>query len=70
MDIKSILKNAVDGKRISRTEGLILLQHADHLALGEAAQVIRFQKHPKPWVTYVVDSNPNYSNVCDIDCIF
>jgi dehypoxanthine futalosine cyclase len=26
--------------------------------------------HPEPLVTFVVDTNPNYTNVCDVDCTF
>lgn len=51
-------------------EGMFLLRNAELLDLGESANEIRFQKNPKPWVTFVIDTNPNYTNVCTIDCIF
>ena len=40
------------------------------LALGELAQEVRFKKVPENRVTYVIDSNPNYTNVCTVDCTF
>jgi len=38
--------------------------------LGREADEIRRTKNPGNDVTYVVDANPNYTNVCDVDCIF
>ncbi len=38
--------------------------------LGQLAQWVRHQKHPGNQVTFVVDSNPNYTNVCVADCLF
>jgi cyclic dehypoxanthinyl futalosine synthase len=43
---------------------------ADLLTLGQAAQEARFQLHPQPMVTYVVDRNVNYTNVCVSGCRF
>ena len=59
---------AVD--RISREEGLALFKEAELLDLGARAQEIRFRKNPRPDVTFVIDSNPNYTNVCVTDCSF
>jgi cyclic dehypoxanthinyl futalosine synthase len=70
MTISEIFSSVQSGKRLSPEEGLQLLQRADLLDLAEAANEIRFQKNPKPHVTYVIDTNPNYSNICNIDCIF
>jgi cyclic dehypoxanthinyl futalosine synthase len=58
------------GERLSSEEGLFLLQNAELLDLGELANEIRFRKNPEQRVTFVIDTNPNYSNVCTIDCIF
>ena len=56
--------------RVSFEEGLRLFQHAPIEELQAQAQAIRFQKHPEKIVTFVLDSNPNYTNICDIDCNF
>ena len=51
-------------------EGLFLLRSAELLDLADLANEIRFKKNPAPQVTFVIDTNPNYTNVCNIDCIF
>ena len=56
--------------RLTREGGLSLLQKADLLDLGTLANGIRFRKNPEPQVTFVVDTNPNYTNICNVDCIF
>lgn len=58
------------GHRITNEEGLYLLTEADLTSLGQLAQWIREQKHPGKKVTFVIDSNPNYTNVCVADCLF
>lgn len=42
----------------------------DLLVLGQAAQQYRYSLHPAPVVTYVVDRNINYTNVCISGCRF
>lgn len=57
-------------ERLESAEGLYLLTQADLLALGQLAQEVRFRRHPQPRVTFVIDTNPNYTNICDTDCLF
>lgn len=66
----AIIEKVRNNERITPAEGLALLQRAELLDLGELATEIRFRKNPERRVTFVVDTNPNYSNVCNIDCIF
>lgn len=70
MLLSSIFEKIRNKERITREEGLALLQKAELLDLGERANEIRFRKNPEPQVTFVVDTNPNYTNICNIDCIF
>lgn len=56
--------------RLSFEEGLNLLTQAPLEELKKRAQTIRNEKNPPEQVTYVLDSNPNYTNVCKIDCSF
>ncbi len=66
-----IQRKALEGRRLTPAEGLFLLsEDCDLLALGQLAQRKRFEKNPLPRVTFVVDSNPNYTNICDTDCLF
>ena len=58
------------GKRLSREEGLFLFRNCELLDLGDLANEIRFRKNPEQRVTFVIDTNPNYTNICNIDCIF
>ena len=44
--------------------------NAPLLELGAAADAVRRQKHPEGIVTYIVDRNINYTNVCVADCGF
>ncbi len=71
MDIYTkIAKNIAGGQPINREEALWLLTEADLLKVGQLADKIRRQKHPGNRVTFVVDRNVNYSNVCESQCRF
>jgi cyclic dehypoxanthinyl futalosine synthase len=70
MTVEGIQEKVRQGVRITRGEGLFLLRNAELLDLGALGNEIRFNKNPKRAVTYVLDTNPNYSNVCNVDCIF
>lgn len=54
----------------NRDEALELLQQGDLLALGQWADAIRRDRHPDNLVTFVVDRNVNYTNVCESRCSF
>jgi len=56
--------------RITKKEGLRLLKEADLLALGEMSDRIRKDIHPEGMVTFVIDRNINYTNVCVNRCSF
>ncbi len=56
--------------RVSPQDGLQTFTVEPILKLGERAQEIRFEKNPKQAVTFVIDSNPNYTNICVTDCSF
>lgn len=58
------------GERINFDDALILLEKADLFDLGCLAHGIRMKKHPEPNVTYVIDRNINYSNICECGCRF
>lgn len=58
------------GARIDRSEALKLLLDEDLLALGTAADAIRRNYHPDNMVTFVVDRNVNYTNICGSKCSF
>ncbi len=70
MQLSDIQQKVHSGGRLTIDEGLFLIRNADLLELAAMAGEVRFRKNPRPWVTFVLDTNPNYSNVCTIDCIF
>jgi cyclic dehypoxanthinyl futalosine synthase len=58
------------GSRIERNEALRLLTGDDLLLLGRRADVIRRSMHPENRVTFVIDRNVNYTNICETKCSF
>jgi len=66
----SIVEKIFNNERISEEEALNLLTNADLLTLGRLADYVRSQKHPQNIVTFVVDRNVNYTNVCVAGCKF
>jgi cyclic dehypoxanthinyl futalosine synthase len=65
-----VRRAVAEGRRLTREEALLALTDLPLLELGELAQVVRFRRNPERRVTYVIDSNPNYTNVCTVDCTF
>ena len=61
---------APDAARVTSKEALSMLKSADLLDLGLTADNIRKQLHPEKVVTFVVDRNINYTNVCVNKCTF
>src|SRR5919197_5027215 len=49
---------------------LELYEQAPLLELGQLADAERWRQQPENWVTYIVDRNINYTNVCVADCKF
>ncbi len=70
VDLRTIADKVDAGERVTPEEGLWLLTEAPLLALGEMATVWRRRYNPDPQVTFVIDTNPNYTNFCDADCLF
>src|SRR5436190_21225932 len=68
--IQAIKNRVENSERLSREEGLWLLQNASLLDLAELAETVRYRLNPERRVTFVIDSNPNYTNICNVDCIF
>ncbi len=67
---EAILEKALAGERLTEAEGLRLLTEAEFPSLGLAARRVADRLHPGGLVTFVVDRNINYSNVCTARCRF
>jgi cyclic dehypoxanthinyl futalosine synthase len=68
--LDTLLHAAAAGRRLNPDEALRLLRDADLLDLGQAARRARLRRVPGRRVTYLVDRNVNYTNVCITDCQF
>jgi cyclic dehypoxanthinyl futalosine synthase len=68
--IDDILQRGADGGRITAAEALLLYTDAPFHALGEAADAVRRRRYPDGIVTYLIDRNINYTNVCVTACKF
>ena len=69
-NINSLVKKVCSCKRLDADDGLALFRQADLLTFGELANIIRKRLHPERLVTFVVDRNINYTNVCVNKCAF
>jgi cyclic dehypoxanthinyl futalosine synthase len=69
-ELADILQRAADGGRIGAEEALLLYTEAPFHELGEAADTVRRRRYPDGIVTYIIDRNINYTNVCVTACKF
>ncbi|MEE9117982.1 MAG: radical SAM protein, partial [Calditrichia bacterium] len=70
MDCNSLSNKVLNNERLSPEDGLFLLKNCDMLQLGSLADWMRKKHNPQGYVTFVADTNPNYTNVCDTECLF
>ena len=68
--IQPILDKALAGMRLTAEDATALLESNDFLRIGLAAHEIRMRKNPTDVVTYIIDRNINYTNVCNVVCTF
>jgi len=70
-DVWSTIEDKVRrAERLTNAEGIHLLTKAPLLELGALAHEVRVRRNDPRLVTYVLDTNPNYTNVCTVDCHF
>jgi cyclic dehypoxanthinyl futalosine synthase len=70
MSIEAIAEKVRAGGRVDAEEALALYTQAPTLLLGSLADGIRARKHPGRVVTYIIDRNVNYTNICVARCNF
>jgi cyclic dehypoxanthinyl futalosine synthase len=70
MSVTQILEKALDGERIEDAEAVMLLESRDLVAVGRAANDVRNRKADPTRITFIVDRNLNYTNICVTDCDF
>jgi len=70
MTIDSIADKVRAGARLDRDDALQLYRNAPTALLGRLADAVRERKHPDRIVSYIIDRNVNYTNVCVARCNF
>ncbi len=70
MSIQAIADKVRGGGRLQAGEALRLYRDAPLHLLGRLANAVRFRRHPDRHVTYIIDRNVNYTNVCVARCSF
>jgi len=68
--VEQVAQKVSVGERISADEAAVLYREAPTALLGRLADDIRARRHPDGIVTYIVDRNVNYTNVCVARCNF
>jgi cyclic dehypoxanthinyl futalosine synthase len=68
--ISQLADNVSDGGRLDRAGALELYLRAPTALLGRLADTVRARKHPDGIVSYIIDRNVNYTNVCVARCNF
>src|SRR5438445_1189797 len=70
MHLDPIVDKVRAGGRLDAAEALALYRRAPTPLLGRLADAVRWRKHPGGIVTYIIDRNVNYTNVCVAKCSF
>jgi cyclic dehypoxanthinyl futalosine synthase len=70
MMLEHALNKAAAGQRLSRDEAIGLYRGAPTHVLGRLADRARARRHPERIVSYIIDRNVNYTNVCVARCNF
>ena len=70
MSVREVLDKALDGERISDDEAVALLESRELVAVGRVADELRRRKTNPDRITFIVDRNLNYTNICVTDCDF
>jgi cyclic dehypoxanthinyl futalosine synthase len=68
--VAEVLEKALDGDRISDEDAVTLLRSRDLVAVGRVANELRNRKVDPTRITFIVDRNLNYTNICVTDCDF
>ncbi|MDR1159554.1 MAG: dehypoxanthine futalosine cyclase [Syntrophomonadaceae bacterium] len=70
MNCEHILHDISQGKVMSDEEFIHLFQNAELISLAQAADEMRTRRFPSGLVTFVIDRNINYTNICTCQCKF
>ena len=68
--VDDILQKTLKGERLGAADALHLLESDELQAIGAAADRVRRLKHPDNVVSFLIDRNINYTNLCVARCSF
>ena len=68
--VQLVLDKALSGERISDDDARTLLESRELVRIGRVAHELRCRRTPADRVTFIVDRNLNYTNICYTDCNF
>ncbi len=68
--VAEILDRTLAGERLGDSDALVLLRSRDLVRVGRAADQLRNRKVDSKRVTFIIDRNVNYTNICHTDCDF
>jgi cyclic dehypoxanthinyl futalosine synthase len=68
--IAALLEKALQGERLSSSEGLLLWNEAHWTRMAEVGHALRNRKQDPGTVSYTAYRLINYTNACDVDCSF
>jgi len=68
--LQTSIEKAWEGERLTKEEALLLWENGDFYTLASLAHHRRLSLHVEPIVTYVIDRNINYTNICISGCRF
>jgi len=68
--VREVLDKALDGERLTDEDALALLRSRDLVAVGRVANELRNRRVDPGRITFIVDRNLNYTNICVTDCDF
>ncbi len=68
--IEAILEGVLAGRRLTAAEALLLLEQAELPDLAAVATRVRDRHNDPGRVSYVIDRNVNYTDVCNVYCTF
>jgi len=67
---KAVLEKVIQGQRMTAEEFVFLYENADLLDLAGAACQLRDKMRGNAPITFVIDRNINYTNICSCRCRF
>jgi len=69
-EVATILERVLEGERLDVAGAITLLRSRDLVSVGRAADILRGRRTNADQVTFIIDRNVNYTNICHTDCDF